>query len=524
MKTTNITVSMAIVAACWLPSVAQAEVRIDGTFGSHMVLQREKPIPIKGSAKPGEEVTVEFAGQKKTAKADGNGKWTITLDPLAASKQPKMLVAKGTSGSSVQIQDVLVGEVWFGTGFSNYGFTYDVQDKENVSRGEKDVVLTEIVNTPYPLVRFDRGREWVAATKPEVNKNVSALMLSFGVALHKELDVPIGLRPAPMGGARPVQAANRAEYEADPDYHAALSRARKQTDGAKLKGDYDRALKAWEEACRKAREEKKPEPGKPAAPKIPGEPFAWGSSASPDPFRGLLYDAGEGGDSGIPGIDWFTGMAAMNRILKMKWGNFPFLFVQKPVGGGCAWDPKDGVTSFASPFAPLPKTVPPNAIGHYGIDRESFLRFMREPGMFMVTSSDLGGHTHPTNKSGYGARAARVALGAVYGRKIEIYGPIYESHKVEGGKVRVKFTHVGQGLAFKHGDKLQGFALAGADKQFHWADAVIDGDAVVLSCAQVSAPVAVQYAWAGHPAWANLFNKDGLPALSFRTDNWESKP
>jgi sialate O-acetylesterase len=117
-----------------------------------------------------------------------------------------------------------------------------------------------------------------------------------------------------------------------------------------------------------------------------------------------------------------------------------------------------------------------------------------------------------------------VALGAVYGRKIEIYGPIYESHTIAGGRVRVNFTHVGQGLAFKHGDKLQGFALAGADKQFHWADSVIDGDTVVLSCAQVSAPMAVRYAWAGAPAWANLFNKDGLPALSFRTDNWDSKP
>jgi sialate O-acetylesterase len=138
----------------------------------------------------------------------------------------------------------------------------------------------------------------------------------------------------------------------------------------------------------------------------------------------------------------------------------------------------------------------------------------------MVMTSDLGGYTHPTCKSGYGARAARVALGGVYGRKIEIYGPIYKSHAVEGGKVRIQFTHVGQGLAFRHGDKLQGFALAAADKQFHWADAEIDGDTVVVSSPKVPAPQAVRYGWSGYPAWANLFNKDGLPALSFRTDKW----
>jgi sialate O-acetylesterase len=135
----------------------------------------------------------------------------------------------------------------------------------------------------------------------------------------------------------------------------------------------------------------------------------------------------------------------------------------------------------------------------------------------MAISSDLGPGTHPTNKSGYGHRAADVALGLVYGKKIEYYGPRYAAHKLEGDKVRISFTHTGQGLAFKHGDKLQGFALAGDDKKFHWADAVIDGDAVVASCAAAK-PVFVRYAWAGKRCWANLFNKDGLPAIPFRTD------
>jgi sialate O-acetylesterase len=108
----------------------------------------------------------------------------------------------------------------------------------------------------------------------------------------------------------------------------------------------------------------------------------------------------------------------------------------------------------------------------------------------------------------------------VYGRKVEIYGPIYASHKIEGSRIRVAFTHVGQGLAFKNGDKLQGFAIAGADKVFHWADAAVDGDAVVVSSDKVAAPIAVRYAWSQRHPWANLFNQDGLPALAFRTDEW----
>ncbi len=111
-------------------------------------------------------------------------------------------------------------------------------------------------------------------------------------------------------------------------------------------------------------------------------------------------------------------------------------------------------------------------------------------------------------------------LGMVYGKKIEYYGPLYASHTIDGDKAVVKFTHTGQGLAFKHGEKLQGFAIAGEDKQFRWADAVIEGDTVIVSSPEVKKPAAIRYAWDNTHPWANLFNKDGLPALTFRTDSW----
>jgi sialate O-acetylesterase len=173
------------------------------------------------------------------------------------------------------------------------------------------------------------------------------------------------------------------------------------------------------------------------------------------------------------------------------------------------------VTCKAEKFSSLPATVPTN--GGY---RELHTRIMNYSNTAMVIASDLGSGIHPLCKSGYGARAARVALGMVYGQPVEIYGPLYRSHAVEAGKIRVRFAHVGQGLAASPADKLQGFAVAGADKQFQWAEAVIDGDAVVVSSEKVTAPVAVRYAWSQTHPWANLFNKDGLPALPFRTDAW----
>jgi sialate O-acetylesterase len=133
----------------------------------------------------------------------------------------------------------------------------------------------------------------------------------------------------------------------------------------------------------------------------------------------------------------------------------------------------------------------------------------------------LGTGIHPSNKSGYGKRACRVALGSVYGHKVAISGPVYKTHKVEGKKVRVFFDHVGKGLAFRHAKALQGFEIAGADGKWQWAEAAIDGDSVVLSHPEVSKPLNVQYAFSNNPSFANFFNKDGLPGLTFTTVKWE---
>ncbi len=125
---------------------------------------------------------------------------------------------------------------------------------------------------------------------------------------------------------------------------------------------------------------------------------------------------------------------------------------------------------------------------------------------------------HPPRKAEIGERLALWALGTTYGRKIVYSGPLYDSMRIVGNEIHIRFRYVGDGLEM-HGDALKGFAIAGTDRKFHWADARIEGDEVVVSSKQVSAPVALRYAWAGSPE-CNLYNKNGLPASPFRTDDW----
>ncbi len=127
---------------------------------------------------------------------------------------------------------------------------------------------------------------------------------------------------------------------------------------------------------------------------------------------------------------------------------------------------------------------------------------------------------HPTNKRDVGLRLAYPALAKVYGEDIVYSGPIYESMKIEGSKIRLKFKHAGGGLIAKNSDTLKGFAIAAEDKKFKWAKAEIDGDTVVVYNEEIQNPAAVRYAWADNPE-CNLYNKEELPASPFRTDDWQ---
>jgi sialate O-acetylesterase len=142
------------------------------------------------------------------------------------------------------------------------------------------------------------------------------------------------------------------------------------------------------------------------------------------------------------------------------------------------------------------------------------------PNTGLAVTIDVGekGNLHPPRKAEIGERLALWALGTTYGRKIVYSGPLYESMESKGSEVRIHFQHTGTGLE-AHGETLKGFSIAGADRRFHWANARIDGNDVVVTSPEVTSPVAVRYAWAGSPE-CDLYNKDGLPASPFRTDDW----
>ena len=472
----NFTICLCAIAILVAPAAIEAKAKVNPMFSDFMVLQREIGVPVWGTADAGEEVTVKFADQTKTTKADKDGKWRVNLDAMkACAKAQSMTVGE------VTFKDVLVGDVWVGSGQSNMAGGLG-------GYARRDTGLAKLVAAaPYPLIRLNRGNkpQWLKATGKNVG-GFSALLFAFGAPLQKELNIPVGLIVGAVGGTPSGRWLSPEAFEADEACQAVIKKFTEKNGAAarkpKASGDlYIRFIR-------------------------PIIPYA---------IRGVLWDQGESGTQ-IAGVDQFTVMGALIRGWRKEWGqDFPFLHIQKPSGGGCAWDKKDNpVTHLASDFAPkLPASLRP-ADGGF---RKMHIRIMQHPKTFLVIASDLGGGIHPTNKSGYGLRACRVAMGAVYGKDVEIYGPVYDSHKVEGATIRVTFKHVGKGLAFKGGEKLQGFQIAGDDGKFQWASAKIDGKTVVLSCDKVAKPTAARYACANNHAWANLFNKDGLPALAFQT-------
>jgi sialate O-acetylesterase len=498
-----------------LPQLLLADVQLPPIFSNSMVLQRDIPVPIWGTAAPEEEVTVAIANQKQVTKAKADGTWRVTLQPLQVG-EPLTVTVSGKN--TIQLTDVLVGEVWVGSGQSNMAGSVKGYTKS-------DAVLAEAAKKSYPQIRLmhiPSKTGWKPAT-PENNDGFSAIHFGFGVKLQEELKVPVGLMYGAVGGTPSGFWLTEDMYKANAACQAQATAFAAKYNFAAVTKKYEADLAKWqansEEDKKKSKAPPKPDP----AGGVRGGKFGYLYEAHIRPavtygIRGVLWDQGESGTA-INGVDQYNVMGALIKGWRKDWGqDFAFLYVQKPSGQGCAWNESDPLTSQASKFAALPKDVPPANDAKY---RELHIRIAEHANTAMVISSDLGAGIHPTNKSGYGARAARVALGKVYGKPVEYYGPVCTGQTIEGNKIRLKFSHVGQGLAPRHADQLQGFAIAGEDKKFVWAAAVIDGDTILVSSDKVTTPVAVRYAWGGNHAWANLFNKDGLPAQTFRTDSWE---
>lgn len=490
---------------------AAANVTLPHVISDSMVLQRDGAAPIWGKADPGESVTVKFGTQSKTAVAGADGKWIIRLSPMRANSTPQTMVIEGRN--RIELKDILVGEVWLVSGQSNMQRLLS-----ETANGEQ-----AIAGATHPLIRlFNVSRQvafkhaqpplgvWRAST-PESVKEFSAAGYYFGVELQKELNVPIGLLNSSYGGSQ-AEAWTPVEYLlASPDLKPTVDRTKIwEEERSRVRADYDEAIKKWRVEADKAKAAgARPQPS-PAVPDALREyriasSIYDGMIAPLIPFaiRGAFWYQGESNEARAQQYGLL--LPTMIRAWRERWseGDFPFGIVQLPNYRDPKPDPADEPWSFIREA-----------------QRRTALT-MRNAGLIVTIDIGEAHDIHPKNKLDVGKRMARWALAEAYGRKITATGPMLQSSKIAGTKILLTFDEAGAGLKIRDGDKLDEFAIAGADHKWVWAEAKIVGkNRVEVWSPAVTQPLAVRYAFNNNPKHPNLTNETGLPASPFRTDDW----
>ena len=359
---------------------------------------------------------------------------------------------------------------------------------------------------PTPQDNFDG--KW-AECSPTTIKNFSAVGYFFGRYLHQHLNVPIGLIEIRRTAVRPLRPQTTRGGLLGVDslkyYVEKLDKDAASYDPEKTKAAYEEALAKWKIADEQAKKDNKPSPrrpnmqGKPGA--TPGSPSglynAMIAPLVPFAIKGVIWYQGEANAG--KAHEYRTLFPTMIEDWRAQWkrGNFPFLFVQLAP----YWDGDS------------------NGVRYAELRDAQLFTTAKVENTAIAVITDFGNEKdiHPKQKEPVGVRLALAALARAYGEKIVYSGPIYKAKKVEGNKVIVSFDHVGGGLTAK-GDKLTGFTIAGDDGPFVEADAIIDGDTVVVSSPKIDKPANVRYGWKNF-MMVNLFNKEGLPASPFRTDD-----
>ena len=491
-----------------------AELKLATLFSDHMVLQREKPVAVWGWADAGESVTVFFAGQSKSATAGTDGKWSLKLDALKASAESRTFTVTGKDGRKIEVKDVLVGEVWFGSGQSNMAMAV----------GSANNAAAEQAAANFPAIRYyaesselaekpqAEGKGFWQPCTPANARRFSATLYFFGREIHREIGVPVGLITASAGATHIESWLSAEAQSSDPETKAEYDAQLKgwvSFDAAKFRADYEKKLAAWKLAFESGKAESKDKPGDPdrliAHIKSKGGPaFLYnGRVANLAPFtlRGILWYQGES-NSGLPKPGQPHLYRKQLSLLVTSWrtlwnDDLPFAWVQLP--------------NYTAPGEGWPRI------------REAMLQALEIPKTGIAITIDIGDpkDIHPKNKQEVGRRLSLWALGTVYGKKVPaISGPLPADSSISGNTMTVSFKHANGGLKTKDGGAVKGFQIAGADHQWKPAVAKIDGDKVVISATDVASPVAVRYAWLDNPD-CNLHNGADLPASPFRTDNWK---
>jgi sialate O-acetylesterase len=475
-----------------------AAVKLPALISDHMVLQQGMPVRIWGAADPGESVKVDFQGQSVTVTAAANGKWTVWLKPLVSAGPLEMTINNST------IKDVLVGEVWLGSGQSNMEFRLQT----TVNHDE------EIARADYPMIHLFQVKHLVAdqpvedvvgtwqVCSPASVKSFSAVEYFFGRHLQQNLHVPMGLIESDWGGTPAQSWTSREALQSDPalkyvgDYWDKVL-----ADYPAAKERYDATtLAAWNKSVEEAKAAGKTPPNRPGAPQGPGHPntpagLFNGMIAPLVPYgiRGAIWYQGESNASEREAYKYRRLFGAMIQDWRNRWGqgDFPFLFVQ--------------LANYKS-----------NA--YWPVLRESQTETLRLANTAMAVIIDIGESRdiHPKNKQDVGLRLALAARALTYKQPLEYSGPMFHMATPENGAMRVYLTH-SDGMQARGGGSITGFEIAGSDGSYVPADVKVDGNTLLVTSAQVASPAAVRYAWADDPV-CNLVNQVGLPASPFRSD------
>lgn len=508
-RTLNLVLATSIIVTA-LP--AAADVRMPKVFTDDMMLQRDKPVRVWGWADAGEDVKVALSGKSAAAKADANGAWKVELPALKEGENLEMTI---TGKNSITLKNIIVGDIWVCGGQSNMEWTIrQIPAADDVKAAE----FPKIRHIKIRRAKADRPADdavtdtpWQVCT-PATVPGFTAAGFYFAREIFQKTGVPIGLVNSNWGGTRiEPWTAPEGLGVMDAQYKEQLPKVLTE-------------MENWVAQSRKnlaAGLDIAPPPTMPASPRAKGEmSVMYNAMIHPIvqmSIKGALWYQGE--SNGGEGESYFHKKQALIGGWRKSFaqGDFPFYFVQ--------------LANFQSPG-----TDPAGGSGWARL-REAQVKTLTVPNTGMAVIIDNAPlaeakDIHPKNKYDVGLRLAQWALAKDYGQKdVVASGPLFKAIKIEGGKAHVTFDYPGSGLmvAKKEGrnpateakeEKLKRFAVAGEDKKWFWADAVIEGSAVVVSSPDVKAPVAVRYAFEMNPDGANLYNREGLPASPFRTDNW----
>lgn len=487
----KLTWMLAIVAASSMTSsICFAEIKLPNIFTDHMVLQQGQENKIWGKGKTGEKVTITVDDKTVETVTDEQGNWSTKL-PVLPVGGPYVLKIAGEN--TIEIQDVLVGEVWICSGQSNMQWSVRSSNDADLERLTAKYPEIRMINFPQvgtqePIWSHD-DRKWKVAS-PETINDFSAVGYFFARQIHQSTDVPIGMINNAWGG----------------------SSCEAWIDRSVVASEFPQLNERWVALETSLAELKKKETLTDDEKRALGN--LTGNSRPSNIYNGVLVSHL---GYGIRGAIWYQGESNAGRAYQYRklfpamiknwrdaWGqgDFPFYWVQLADFRAEETEPAESDWAELREAQTMAMDTVPNS------------------GQAVIIDIGEGKDIHPMNKVDVGRRLARWALAREYGFPIDYQSPRYKSMTVEGNKAVLSFDHAARGWRPFDVNQPVGFTIAGEDKKFHKGTAAIRKDGTIeVSSPDVPVPVAVRYAWADNPV-CNMYSVAGLPLTPFRTDSW----